>query len=95
MERVPPKDTDVPLIVIAELVNDALPILDIVFKEPEIVLFVNVSVLDPDIPAYPNEVHAVDPSPTFIFLVSDSNPISPAVNTVLAEVQAAAVPLLT
>jgi hypothetical protein len=78
-----------------EFVKAEFPILLSVFEDPEIVLLVRVSVLDAVIPAYPNEVHAVEPSPTLNFLVSVSNPISPAAKTVLAEVQEDADPLLT
>ena len=43
--RVPPKETDVPLIVIELLVNDAFPIFDSVFEPPLIVLLLRVEVL--------------------------------------------------
>jgi hypothetical protein len=47
----PPKDTELPLIVILELVKDEFPILLKVFEDPEIVLLVRVSAVDADIVA--------------------------------------------
>lgn len=43
-------------------------------------------------PTYASEFHAVEPSPTFIFDVFVSNPISPAFNTGLSSVHCALVP---
>jgi hypothetical protein len=49
--------------------------------------------ISPSVTVYEREFHAVDPSPTFVFLVSVSNPISPAERTAFADAHAAAVPL--